>query len=159
MDIEEKLNKLHTIYDKELLLDEFEEYLKNKFHTTELQIPISIFDDLLTPFESITKYLKERGYGFSEIGKLLKKDRRVIYSTFSRASKKHPSLSKVQEDCIHIPLTYFNIEDLSVAEIIVFYLRENLSLKFSEIAKQLNKDQRNIWTLYHRAKKKRGGQK
>jgi DNA-binding CsgD family transcriptional regulator len=159
LDIEERFKNLHTKYDKELLLYEFEEYLKKKFESKELLIPISIFNDSLTPFESISKYLKEKGYGFSEIGKLIKKDRRVVYSTFNRAIKKLPSLFIVQEGCIQIPISFISDENLSVAELIVLYLKEKLSLRFSEIAKLLDKNQRNIWTLYDRAQNKRGGKK
>jgi len=38
----------------------------------------------------------------------------------------------------------------------VVYLKEIHKLTYAEIAKQLNRDQRNIWTLYNRAAKKLG---
>ena len=55
---------------------------------------------------------------------------------------------------INIPVSIFDDRRLGVLESLVFYLRENLSLKNSEIAKLLNRDDRTIWTVYNRVKKK-----
>jgi len=43
----------------------------------------------------------------------------------------------------------------SSLEAIVFYLKEILNLKFSEIAGLLNRDQRTIWVTYSNSKKKK----
>ena len=52
-----------------------------------------------------------------------------------------------------IPLSIFKDKRLTVLESITIYLKEK-EMKFSEIAKLLERDQRNIWTIYSRAKKK-----
>ena len=57
---------------------------------------------------------------------------------------------------IQIPLHIFHDEKLSILEAIVTHLKEHHHLKFKEIALALNRDQRNIWTIYQRSKQKRG---
>jgi len=57
-----------------------------------------------------------------------------------------------------IPTSIFHDRELSFAETIIEYLHEQQKLKFSEIAALLNRDERNIWTLYRRANEKRSGE-
>ena len=44
-------------------------------------------------------------------------------------------------------------------ESVVFYMKDSLSMTYHEIAAALNRDDRTIWTVYNRAKKKRGGRR
>jgi len=60
---------------------------------------------------------------------------------------------KLEEDII-IPVSLFKIEILGPAEIIIKYLKENLGLRFSEIARILNRDDRTIWITYRNAREK-----
>ncbi len=53
-----------------------------------------------------------------------------------------------------IPLTIFKESELSPFETIVKYLKEKENLTYREIGKLLNRDERNIWTVYSRARKK-----
>jgi hypothetical protein len=147
-----------TKYDKNLLFKEFEDYVKKKFDDDSF--PVSVFSEKLSPFESIVKFLFEnRKKSFSEIGRLLKKDRRVVWTTYRRAAKKFPGEFKSHEDDVKIPLQHVVSDDLSIAELVVFYLKDSLKLKNSQIGSLLKKDSRTIWTLYNRASKKRGGQR
>jgi len=59
------------------------------------------------------------------------------------------------ENNINIPIHIFQDRTLSVLETIVEYLKEKLKLNYHEIAVLLNRDDRTIWTCYHRAKEKR----
>ena len=52
-----------------------------------------------------------------------------------------------------MPLEIFFDSKLGILKAVVYYLRGK-GLKNSEIAQILNKDQRNIWTIYSRIKKK-----
>jgi len=54
-----------------------------------------------------------------------------------------------------IPTHIFRGTGLSVLEAIVVYFREEHRLRYSQIAILLDRDERNIWTIYHRAKEKR----
>ena len=53
-----------------------------------------------------------------------------------------------------IPVSIFKDAKLSPFETIVKYLRENEKLNYHQIGKLLNRDERNIWTVYNRVKKK-----
>jgi len=44
-------------------------------------------------------------------------------------------------------------------ESVVSYMKDVLDLSYHEIAEQLNRDDRTIWTVYNRALKKRGEKK
>ncbi len=44
-------------------------------------------------------------------------------------------------------------------ESVVFYMKEELSMTYHEIAQALNRDDRTIWTVYNRAVKKKGDKK
>ena len=54
---------------------------------------------------------------------------------------------------IFVPVTLFS-SNLSPAEALVIYLKDNLGFKFSEIAKLVNRDERSLWGNYNRAKSK-----
>jgi hypothetical protein len=147
------LDKLLTKYDKVQLFNEFELYLKKqqKKQYTEPNIPLSIFSEQLTPFESLVKFLFEQEkLGFSDIGQLLRKDRRVVWITYKRAIQKIPLPFEFKEEEIQIPLSKFSSKQVSIAEQLVLYLKE-IGLKNSQISFLIKKDERTIWTLHHRA--------
>jgi DNA-binding CsgD family transcriptional regulator len=123
----------------------------------QLVIPISIFSNReLGVLELVVKYLKEEHkYGFTEIAKLLKRDRRTVWTTYHFATKKLPA--KLRMDASEgIPLAVFQDRGLGVLESLTVYLKEVRSMRYSQIARILNRDQRTIWTVYSRAKKKNG---
>lgn len=67
-----------------------------------------------------------------------------------KTSKK---VSKIGE--LLLPTSIFLDRSLSVLETISEYLKEKKNLTYHEIAVLLNRDDRTIWTCYHRAKTKR----
>jgi len=56
---------------------------------------------------------------------------------------------------VKIPSHIFIDRTLSVLESISEYLKDELHFTYHEIAVMMNRDDRTIWTCYHRAKKKR----
>ncbi len=61
-----------------------------KIKDTKLSLPISIFENKkLTILESVIIYLKEKGMKYSEVGELLGRDQRNIWTIYSRAGKKN----------------------------------------------------------------------
>lgn len=72
--------------------------------------------------------------GFSE--------KRIIKEAFSKSQ-------------ILIPTTIFCDRGLSFLESLVEYLKEQLNFSYHEIGMLTNRDERNIWTLYSRARRKR----
>jgi len=65
---------------------------------------------------------------------------------------------KVHLELSHLPISIFKDRSLSVLEVIVEYLHEVKGLNFKNIAVQLNRNERTIWTVYHRARQKRAKQ-
>ncbi len=64
------------------------------------------------------------------------------------------SSSKI-ENLAFVPLSIFKDRSLSVLETLVFHLK-NSGFTFKEISLLINRDQRTIWTVYSRAKRKKG---
>lgn len=121
-----------------------------------IHIPVSIFSNTkLSGLELVCKYLKEElNIHFSEISRLLNRDYRTVWTTYTATSKKHKGTLSVPRSKYFFPTLILTDRRLSVLEAIVSYLKDELGLRFSEIASELYRDQRNIWTVYARAKRK-----
>lgn len=122
-------------------------------------VPVSIFSNSeLSCLEAIVKYLKEQfNITFHEIAILLNRDDRTIWTTYSVACRKRKDKLHAKESKFSIPLAIFKDRRLGVLESIVCYLRDTFNLRYSEISILLNRDERNIWTAYSRARKKKNG--
>lgn len=72
-----------------------------------------------------------------------------MYYKLANKSRKKRLPSK-----FYIDLEIFRNTKLSPSETIVKFLKDIQGLSFREIAKILERDERNIWTLYNRARKK-----
>ena len=122
-------------------------------------IPISIFDnDALSALEAIVKYLKEeRNLTFSDISRLLNRDARSIWTTYSNTRSKMKGALKTAPSEFSIPAEIIADRTLSVLETIVEHLKEQRQLSNTKIASLLRRNDKTIWTVYNRAKKKRGG--
>ena len=126
---------------------------------TIVAIPSSIFRDRsLAPLESITEYLKdEKDLSYHEIALLLDRDDRTIWTCYNRAQKKrkeHPKTREPSEQEVQIPVEIFKNRQFAPLESISFYLKENVSMSFHEIAVLVGRNDRTIWTCHNRAKKK-----
>ena len=53
-----------------------------------------------------------------------------------------------------IPVSVFKKPKLTPFEAMVKYLKEEKKLNYRQIGSLLNRDERNIWTVYNRTKKK-----
>ena len=119
----------------------------------KINIPLEIFKQNIGPAEALCKYLKEnKGLRFSEIAKLLNRDQRTIGLNYRNALRKKEEKIVIKEKGL-VPIDVFSDRKLSVLESLVYYLREG-GFKNEEIARILDKDPRNVWTLYSRAVKK-----
>jgi len=96
------------------------------------------------------------GEGFSSLDKDIEKLTQVLDTVFSKydLSPKEvlEALSKQKQDTL--PLSVFSTKKLSVLEIVVKYLKENKEMRYSDIARLLNRDQRTIWVTYDNSLKK-----
>lgn len=118
-----------------------------------LLVPVAIFAGKLSPAEALAKYLKENHeLSYHEISELIGRDERGIWANYRRAVKKMPWPFEIR-DSISAPVSIFNSEK-SILEALVCYLKDTKKMKNRSIAKALNKNPANIWTVHSRAKKK-----
>ena len=122
---------------------------------TKIFIPSCIFSKKLSSTETIVKFLKE-GYNlnFQQIAYLLSKKRQSVWRSYKLATKKHKETFQITNLLFPIPIKIFKDSKLSLLETLVYFLKENYKLSFSEISTLLMRDQRTIWTVYQRTRKK-----
>lgn len=137
----------------------FSKEVASMVEVPENSVPVEIFrNKKLSALESIVKYLKEeRGFGFSGVAKLTERSSKTIWATYSNAAKKMPekfSFANAILPSIHVPLSILKDRKLGVQEAIVKYLREDAGLNYHRIAVILNRNDRTIWTVYDRIRKK-----
>ena len=139
---------------------------RKRIHTNStLVIPTYILKDRsLSVLEKIVEHLKEdRKLTYHEIAVLLARDDRTIWTVYHRTSIKRKKLSrkdaeagiKKTTESVSLPSKIFKDRGLSVLEVLVEHLKDGHSLTYHEIAVLLNRDDRTIWTVYHRTQKKR----
>ena len=123
----------------------------------EFSIPIGIFDnDKLSSLEAIVKYLKEvHNARFSKIAKLINRSSKTIWATYDKASKKMSAPFEPVSTKILIPLSVFANREYSILESLVGFIKD-MDYSNHEIGMMLHLDDRTIWTVYDRVKKKRG---
>jgi len=139
--------------------------IKKKYHLSateilnltkdEAVIPCNIFTIKLSPLETAVKYLQENlNYNYTKIAKVLGRDRKTIWQACKNAAKKQPKKFIVKESEYSIPVSSLR-SNLSVLEASVSYLKEEFKLSYHDIGTILERNERTIWTVYNRAKKKR----
>ncbi len=121
----------------------------------EIFLPISIFSTSLTTLESIVKYLKEeKKFSLHLIAMHIGRDERNVWNMHRNANKKHPQKFIIVQANLIIPLSIFSQKPLSAQESIVTYLKDKLHYSYHAIAILLKRNDRTIWTVYHRSGKK-----
>lgn len=148
---------LSQLQDKYHLSSEDILKLVSKKKKEIILLPISIFqNDKLSALETITKYLKEElKLRFCEIAFLLNRDDRTIWDAYNSSQQKMKEQLEVEPSQYSVPLQIFKNRILAVLEALTEYLKDKYKLKYSQIARLLNRDDRTIWTVYQRAKRKR----
>lgn len=117
------------------------------------KIPLTIFLNNLAPLESIVKYLKEnKGMTIQKISEKLDRSNKTIWTTYNNVKKQKLAVKETQ---YNIPISFF-AKKTSILETTVYYLKKNHDLTLHQIAQSLNRNDRTIWTIYHRALKKNG---
>ena len=148
--LRELYSRLKLKYDKVVILNLLEE---------ELFIPLSIFNKKLSSLEVISKYLFEnRNLSLKKISLLLGRSNKNIWNAYNKSKRKFPAKLVVKESIL-IPVSVLRNLNFTLLENIVVYLKENLRFNYHEIAVLLQRDDRTIWTVYSRVKKKRENEK
>lgn len=159
------LNFLEEIYkhieQKGIALEEAISFFKKKKNEKDRKIPKYIPVSILTKnklsaLEAIVKYLKENfSLTYSEIAFILNRNDRTIWATYSNSKKKMSQKLDLSDSRIKIPLSIIASRKASVLESISLYLHESKNLPYHKIALMLNRDQRTVWTVCNRARKKK----
>ena len=120
----------------------------------EQEIPLSIFKKELGALESLVKYMKENlNMNCREIALALNRNERTIWTAYKKATQKQKNPIQTKETGLSVGISIFKNRNLTILEAIIVYLKEK-EMKYSEIAKLLDRDQKNIWTIYSKANKK-----
>jgi predicted nucleic-acid-binding protein len=128
--------------------------IEKKEKHEDIFIPICVFNEKLSVLESVVKYLKEDVHlKYCDIAKILHRNDRTIWSTYSNSKKKFSGHLKIKKCEYFIPVSIFDKENYSVFELIVYYLKDEIQLRYSEIGLLMRRDQRTIWTVYNRKKR------
>ena len=124
--------------------------MKEKMKLKKNFFPASIFTIKLGVTECLVRYMKdELGFKYKEISKIIHRSEAVVGVMYRTSLKKYSDKLHTKPS-VNIPFSIFSPE-LTVFESIIIYLKETQKLRFSEIAKLTSRDQRTIWTIYHRA--------
>ena len=125
----------------------------SKASPTNIYIPSCIFNDRLSSFESIVKFLKE-SYGLSiqRISELLNKKKQSVWRAYKEASVKYKDSFEVSNLFYPIPVEIFSDSKHSLLETLAVFLKDEFDLTYSEVASLLARDDRTIWTVYNRTK-------
>lgn len=155
-----KLSELKSILEYfihryKLTLPDILQALGEKEHL----IPASIFNEDLSVLETVVKYLKEnQQLKYHAIALLIGRDERNIWHMYHAAAKKHPPLFDIGDSIYYIPASILKDPKYSALETLTRFMKDSLGLAYHEIASSLKRDQRTIWTVYNRSRKKNGKQ-
>ena len=123
----------------------------------EAKVPISVFkNDALSALETIVKYLRENKLlTFKQIGSLTNRNHVALAVTYRNSKKKLEEKFVEEISAYYVPVSILQDRKLSVLENLVSYLKDSFGLTYHKIAVLLNRNDRTIWTVFQRAKKKR----
>jgi len=119
----------------------------------KINIPLNIFSLEIAPAEVLCKYLREnKGLSVGEITRLINRNKSSVSINYKNAVKKIREKIKEDRD-LFVDINILSNRKLSISESLVNHLKKK-GYRNIEIARLLNKDQRNISTLYSRVQKK-----
>ena len=158
MEIENNLPLSHLSIERLLKLqNDVEEELTKRGGSKQVALPVAIFRTrLLAPLEAAVKYLRENySLSYREIALHLHRSVVCIGLTYRNAKRKLP---QPLPDCggAKIPVAELQLSRISLLESIVVYLRES-HCSLHQIAVQLSRNDRTIWTIANRARVKLHG--
>ncbi|MBW2971605.1 hypothetical protein KY359_01085 [Candidatus Woesearchaeota archaeon] len=160
-DEQERLEELFRRHLKEQHNIDTEDWFEKGFIKEHLEgkhtlLPVSIFSNTeLSALESIVKYLRENeGMQNTNVAALLGRTPAAVWITYRNASRKSAKRIMVQHTSTFIPTNVVAEKKFSVLESIALYLHQHYGLSYRVIAELLGRDQRTVWTVCNRARKK-----
>ncbi len=136
----------------EVTTEELKEILSEKEQGQ--QIPLELFqNEKLSSLEITCKYLHEnQKLNYRQVGQLLNRNERTIWSTCKNANKKLPSEFLINSQFPSYPAKILFSRKYSVLEAIVLHLIQTYTVK--EISRMLRKPYSTIWATLSKAKRK-----
>lgn len=144
-------------YTYEQIFQILNDSLSKAFHDkSDILLPISIFNNnKLSCLETIVKYMRENlGLKFSTIAKLLGRNNVALANCYRITRQKLSSPLHIKPSKFSVPCSIFKDRRLSILENMAFFLKNSYHLTFHDIAVLLNRNDRTIWTVHHRALRK-----
>lgn len=129
-----------------------------KLEEQEILIPVTIFTKELSGLEAICTYLRDHLHlSNKNIAHLLNRSEKTTWQAYHSGKKKALAPNVASPTMYMIQVSDIRSRKLSVLETIVKHLKETFHLSYHAIAQLLMRDDRTIWTVYHRALKKNNG--
>jgi DNA-directed RNA polymerase specialized sigma24 family protein len=120
----------------------------------EDNIPVTIFSREVGALEVLCKYMKENlGMSYHEIAVRISRNDRTVWTACHKAQEKSKEKISARKTEIFIPASVLGDRKYTILEAVIVHLKGK-GMKFNEIAKLVDRDQRNVWTIYSRAVKK-----
>lgn len=121
----------------------------------DILIPVTVFGPELSALETLSKYLHENiGLSFRKIAELMNRSEKTIWQAYNFSLGKFRKRLSPDDTAFRIPVSALSDRRYSNLESVVLFLKEHFMLRFAEIARLLHRDQRTVWTVYSRAKRK-----
>ena len=123
----------------------------------DVKVPLSVFkNDYLSSLETIVKYLRENLLlSYKQIASLTNRNDIALAVTYRNAKRKMEAKFVEEISPYSIPVSILQDRNLSVLENVASYLKDTFGLTYHKVAVLLNRNDRTIWTVYQRAKKKK----
>ncbi len=154
------LNTLEYLKEQKLSSEEIIELVNKLLKVPvkeEVKVPISVFkNEKLGALETIVKYLRENKLlSFKQIGSLTNRNDIALAVSYRNSKKKLEEKFVEEISPYYLPVSILQDRKFSVLENVVSYLKDTFGLTYHKIAILLNRDDRTIWTVYQRARKKK----
>jgi DNA-directed RNA polymerase specialized sigma24 family protein len=142
----------HLKQKDEVTEQEIKELLQSKDEGHH--IPLQLFEhEKLSSLEIVSKYLHEnKNLSFRQIGQLLQRDERTIWTTVKNARKKLSTPFITTAPAPSFPAHILTNRNYSVLEAIVLHLSHAYSVR--ELARLLRKPYSTIWVTLQKARRK-----
>ena len=121
-------------------------------------LPVSIFSSRkLSASEAIVKYLRENeGLRNRDVARMLNKSPASVWITYRNAAAKIAKRIVLEKSHVFIPTAAISSSGLSVLESVSMHLHRQYGFSYRRIGELLKRDERTIWTVCSRARKKMG---
>ena len=133
-----------------------------------LSVPVGIFRSGLSPLEAVVRYLKDiLDYNHCDIARILNRDETTIWTTYKNSLKKSQKMVvdfelrdidfgrlKIKNEEMIIPISVFSARELSILESLCLYLKETFNLNYRNIGEIVLRNERTVWTVVSRARRK-----